>query len=1579
MGDFFARSAAYSYHLYLSADGGGKFWLSATDGEGPVLLRDALTPLPRYMLPEYRLNREETPVRASRLLVVRDTLLKAIERGDAPGLHLHMGDEVELAMLTDAEGIGLTFFLDGERSSLIGRLPERATYLEPGWLGRFGDAGYELIDLPGFEEDDLDWIGRRIGADEWEELLTAAIPAMRERGVPVRSEIEYSPEPAGRVEIADCGEDYANVRVSAGESALRLAGLDRYVLQPSAVSVGERAAADAARAAEVSGADEEASERFAAASEEVKLVTGLPEAAAPESEEAAFLMRPAIDARAAARLLGSAEGGTVRGDELAEFARLAEREWGALVTGRGAAKFRDLHRLYDTADWSWSLRGGPVLERGAGVVRAEPILTAGGRRFTAAELTDVWTQGRRYLRLEDGWIDLEAPEFARSLREHGAGGGSAGLISAGFSYRQRIGLPGELGAGELPLELEGPRPAEAGEKRPALAHLRYLAGWGMNGGLHGGAESRLGELAAWAAETIDASPDCRLLVVGRRELLVALAEASGLNAPTSEASERSRDKEAGPERERAAEGTGGGARQGSRVRMLDVSDAESTPNANRAAGNGRSIPPARSAGGAPEVGWADRPASEGGEGSEDERSDRSASDGAEASEGEPNNPSAAASVEKQTLSTGSIDSAGGLILAPVSLLQRADFEDRLQADILLLLEPDASVRSDETRLFSKLDGADARVRIAVYSDEGHMNDARVRAVQIRLLKLYDSLTRSFLLLDPDRGTSSVGARPPLRDLPASMPLASWRKEGGMAELFVDEAVPQPQAPIRGGTSIPPRPGGSDSRFANGASPNKASNGWPMPDPRDMQVAKPQPERRAESDVPAKRRTSSYGSEVRPVRPVQQQSAEKEFVAAARANADRTEPEVPFVPFSSYWPTYAAMKPEQERWYFYWRSRFRAGEKIETDLSYLFIYVYELINGVGWEHPGEGLAAMIAVWESYRARFRRLDGYMADWVREFAMVNALDLPESPALEQTAGQLKGELLDLELARRFGKQPVDLTWELIARLSDYDMMASRFYKDAGKKAMLRVLPHVAASIDEHLTHARGIRLLGLFRQADDRITERYLFRSAVYDPEAYGRTFLVRAPKLGLHAPLRDLMTQLMRQTENELRARFKFGGRLRGIQLDAEIAQVIAAAVEREFVPPEQRVLPEPPKRPEVKLDLGELEKLRRDSEEVMRMLTGELMTSEAAAASSGGAEERAASDKVSEAASAGKVSARASGEAYRSSDRTAAEAERTADKERSGFSSGEAAEFDSTDRKPSEDVSNSDTSPRQHSEAKAADRETYDSRPSSEERSASSALRADTSAANASEARRKAAAAEEAAAEYDGFETMEIPQEPEDGWPGETVPGALLFEPEVAETSREAEIRQGDDVSSSNGTEAKQEQAASSRAESEAERTAAKSAEEATRSGPMPSSTGFEDGRALAWSLGAVGENDDSGQTLDGTKGSIDPNDSASAASSPKLPTASAGDDWDTSELDEDWRELVRQLGPADRGMIRAVLLGSSGAEQMKIAAAIGELPETMIDRINEIAMDTLGDLLIDGGEVLDEYVPELERCIRPPL
>lgn len=81
--------------------------------------------------------------------------------------------------------------------------------------------------------------------------------------------------------------------------------------------------------------------------------------------------------------------------------------------------------------------------------------------------------------------------------------------------------------------------------------------------------------------------------------------------------------------------------------------------------------------------------------------------------------------------------------------------------------------------------------------------------------------------------------------------------------------------------------------------------------------------------------------------------ERHFAEEARKRVNERGEPAPFAPFMSYWPTYEHMMESQQRWYFYWRSEVRAGRYPDTDLSYIFVYVYELINGVGWSDPPEG--------------------------------------------------------------------------------------------------------------------------------------------------------------------------------------------------------------------------------------------------------------------------------------------------------------------------------------------------------------------------------------------------------------------------------------------------------------------------------------------------------------------------------------------------------------------------------------------------------------------------------------------------
>lgn len=114
-----------------------------------------------------------------------------------------------------------------------------------------------------------------------------------------------------------------------------------------------------------------------------------------------------------------------------------------------------------------------------------------------------------------------------------------------------------------------------------------------------------------------------------------------------------------------------------------------------------------------------------------------------------------------------------------------------------------------------------------------------------------------------------------------------------------------------------------------------------------------------------------------------------FVEQARLMADYAD-DCPFAgTFSSYFPTYDAMDDRQLRGYFTWRARVRAGDIQQTSTSFAFVYVYELLNGIGVD-PGErGFRAIEAFWRAYRELEPSLDRYVRPWLVDYAAYHALD--------------------------------------------------------------------------------------------------------------------------------------------------------------------------------------------------------------------------------------------------------------------------------------------------------------------------------------------------------------------------------------------------------------------------------------------------------------------------------------------------------------------------------------------------------------------------------------------------------------
>lgn len=331
------------------------------------------------------------------------------------------------------------------------------------------------------------------------------------------------------------------------------------------------------------------------------------------------------------------------------------------------------------------------------------------------------------------------------------------------------------------------------------------------------------------------------------------------------------------------------------------------------------------------------------------------------------------------------------------------------------------------------------------------------------------------------------------------------------------------------------------------------------------------------------------------------SREGQFVQKARELESQTADHAEFVPFQTYWPTYDQMQPGQLKWYLYWRGEVRSERYHDTDLSYLFVYLYELIHGIGWSEPAHGVQLMDKVWHAYRKRYPKLDPYVREWKYDFSLVFGLDIPLFEPLSKLPRSLSPELRELEWKRRFEAEPVELTWDLVLQLSDYDIEKSRFYTEQGRKDLREYVPKVVALVDGYLAKTTGSKLINHFMPREKKVS-RYLFRSAVYDHDQYGRTATVSILPISEHLPLRAYLTQLVRFTENKLRELSGFKGKLRGITIEPEVEELVSRFLNKEF---ELRKAEEAKARaPKVKINAAKLRKLQHESDEVRDMLLTE---------------------------------------------------------------------------------------------------------------------------------------------------------------------------------------------------------------------------------------------------------------------------------------------------------------------------------------------------------------------------------------
>lgn len=122
-------------------------------------------------------------------------------------------------------------------------------------------------------------------------------------------------------------------------------------------------------------------------------------------------------------------------------------------------------------------------------------------------------------------------------------------------------------------------------------------------------------------------------------------------------------------------------------------------------------------------------------------------------------------------------------------------------------------------------------------------------------------------------------------------------------------------------------------------------------------------------------------------------------------------------FFCYYPTYRDLTLNQLRGYFTWRAAVRKGEYQQIPVSAAYIYIYELLNGIGASSPEDTLAKIAEFEENYSpvgTGSLTMKQALRRWMFEFAVVSGL--PTETAIKYA----DPELLKIDKAISVLKKP-------------------------------------------------------------------------------------------------------------------------------------------------------------------------------------------------------------------------------------------------------------------------------------------------------------------------------------------------------------------------------------------------------------------------------------------------------------------------------------------------------------------------------------------------------------------------------
>jgi hypothetical protein len=311
------------------------------------------------------------------------------------------------------------------------------------------------------------------------------------------------------------------------------------------------------------------------------------------------------------------------------------------------------------------------------------------------------------------------------------------------------------------------------------------------------------------------------------------------------------------------------------------------------------------------------------------------------------------------------------------------------------------------------------------------------------------------------------------------------------------------------------------------------------------------------------------------------------------------PLVPFIVID--WPIYKNMSEEQLAWYFYWRSQMRQGTYLPTRDEYVYLYIYEILSGVGWKIPQDGYDRLLRLWMEYNKDLPYIRNNLFTWIFDFAELHGLEHTfffEENGVSFVPSANVDRLIELHA----DDVPLKLTFDLIFSLCDHPFDKSKFYEGENKLLVREALPRVIALADAALVKKTKKGILKTYGPKSVKTENITIFENARC-PDRY-RWLTVTVKPYSKNKKLRGYITELVRYTENVLRDIKGYRGRLQGITLDHETAKLIESFLRREYDPNAAEIsdnVPEINEKGEVSLNFENIGVLREQSNAVRTAL------------------------------------------------------------------------------------------------------------------------------------------------------------------------------------------------------------------------------------------------------------------------------------------------------------------------------------------------------------------------------------------